>query len=282
VKAVLTYGSSGVFAGVFDLGEALAWADREGKTIGEELRRIGYAGDRAATGHAVAAYLEAHIEQGPLLENEQKTIGVVTGCMGLGWFDVTLTGQESHAGPTPMHLRRDALVGAARLIREVNRIGNAFLPESCSTVGEVYVRPNSRNVIPGEVSLTVDLRHAEKKKLDLMVVDFKKALAAIEEEMGLRAALKTVTDLPPQPFAKECMEVVREQAKALGLSHRDIVSGAGQDATHIARITPTGMIFIPCEGGISHNEKENATSFDVTAGCNVLLRSIIALANGGD
>jgi N-carbamoyl-L-amino-acid hydrolase len=270
---------SGVFAGVFALDEALVWEDLDGRTIGEELRRIGYAGARSAGGHPVAAYLEAHIEQGPILEAEQKTIGVVTGCLGIRWYDVKITGREAHAGPTPMLLRQDALLGAAKVISEVHRIGSAFLPESRSTVGEVHVWPNSRNVIPGEVFLTVDLRHSEKDKLDLMEAQFRSVLETAAKEMGLRAELRNVTDLPPQPFAVECLEVVREQVKALGLSHMDIVSGAGQDATYMARIAPTGMIFIPCEGGISHNEKENAAFSDVVAGCNVLLRSLITLAD---
>lgn len=272
---------SGVFAGLYSLEEALAWADSEGKTIGEELSRIGYAGDRVATGHPVGAYLEAHIEQGPILEDEGKTIGVVTGCLGLRWFDVTVAGRESHAGPTPMHLRRDALVGAARLIGEVNRIGHAYLPDACSTVGELRVRPNSRNVIPGEVFMTVDLRHLDRAKLDLMEEEFKAALRSLEDGTGLKTSVKTVTDSPPLHFAEECVRTVRKEAESLGLSHRDIVSGAGQDACYIERIAPAGMIFIPCEGGISHNELENISPGDAAAGCNVLLRSMMSLANKG-
>ncbi len=270
---------SGVFAGVFTLSEALACTDVNGKTIGEELRRIGYEGSRPATGGRVGAYLEAHIEQGPILENESKTIGVVTGAMGIRWYDVVITGRESHAGPTPMHLRRDALVGAARLVTEVNRIGNAFLPNACSTVGEVHVYPNSRNVVPGQVMLTVDLRHFQAPRLDLMEAELKNALLFLERELELDTTLKVVTDLPPIPFSGECIDVIREEAAALGLSHRDIVSGAGQDAVYIARIAPTGMIFIPCEGGISHNENEYAAPSDLEAGCNVLLRSIVRLAD---
>ncbi len=270
---------SGVFAGVFSLAGALAIPDADGKTIGEELRRIGYRGTRPATGHPVGAYLEAHIEQGPILENESKTIGVVSGAMGIRWYDVTITGRESHAGPTPMALRRDALLGAAKLITEINRIGNAHLPNACATVGEIHVHPNSRNVVPGEVRLTVDLRHFEAHELDLMDAELKTALARLQRELRLGTTLKAVTDLPPIPFDAECIDVIRRETEALGLSHRDIVSGAGQDAVHIAGIAPAGMIFIPCEGGISHNEKENVTPSDLEAGCNVLLRSIMNLAD---
>lgn len=271
---------SGVFAGVFSLSEALACKDNQGKTIGEELARIGYSGERAATGHPVGAYIEAHIEQGPVLEDERLTIGVVTGVLGLRWYDVVITGQASHAGPTPMHLRRDALLGAAKLISEVNRIGNAYLPDACATVGEMHVHPNSRNVIPGQVRLTVDLRHFRANLLEFMEADLKNFLLEMQKDLRLETNLEMVTDLPPTPFSTKCIEVIRHEANALGLSNRDIVSGAGQDAVYLARIAPTGMIFVPSEGGISHNEKENTAPSDLAAGCNVLLRSMVRLANG--
>lgn len=272
---------SGVFAGVFSLTEALACTDNEGRTIGEELARIGYSGDRPATGHRIGVYLEAHIEQGPVLEEEHQTIGVVSGVLGLRWYDVVIRGQASHAGPTPMHLRRDALVGAARLINEVNRIGNAYLPDACATVGELHVHPNSRNVIPGQVRLTVDLRHFRAHLLEFMATDLANFLGELGKNLHLETSIDLVTDLPPTPFSTECIEVIRQEANALGLSNRDIVSGAGQDAVYLSRIAPTGMIFVPCEGGISHNEKENAAPSDLTAGCNVLLRSMVRLADEG-
>ena len=270
---------SGVFTGVFTLEEAHATKDSRGISVGEELRRIGYSGKIPATGHLVGAYLEAHIEQGPVLEDESKTIGVVTGALGLRWYDITLTGRESHAGPTPMHLRRDALVGAARLITEVNRIGHAYLPNACATVGEVHVYPNSRNVIPGRVRLTVDLRHSEAYRLEMMEDELRKALLYLEEDLKLASSIEVVTAPAPLVFSAKCVNVIREEAKALGLSHRDIISGAGQDACYLARIAPTGMIFVPSEGGISHNENEYSSPSDLAAGCNVLLRSMVRLAN---
>jgi beta-ureidopropionase / N-carbamoyl-L-amino-acid hydrolase len=271
---------SGVFAGVFPLAFAQSARDAEGRSVGDELARIGYCGDRSETGHPVAAYFEAHIEQGPILENERKTIGVVTGALGLKWFDVVLTGQESHAGPTPMHLRRDALVGAARLVTEVNRIGHAFLPDACATVGSLRVHPNSRNVIPGRVTLTVDLRHSDPQRLERMVDEMRRELDRIGRELRLETSIAPVADFPPPKFDPSCVGLVRESAEALGYSHRDIVSGAGHDAIFLARIAPTAMIFVPCEGGISHNEHESATPSDLAAGCNVLLQAVLDRAGG--
>jgi N-carbamoyl-L-amino-acid hydrolase len=269
---------SGVFAGVFPLEIGHACHDADGKTIGEELARIGYRGDRPETGHPVAAYFEAHIEQGPVLEREGKTIGVVTGTLGVRWFDVVLTGEEAHAGPTPMAMRRDALVGASRVVLEVNRIGRASLPNACATVGSLCVHPGSRNVIPGRVTLSVDLRHARASELDRMVAELRAALDRIATELRLDVAVAPVADFAPVQFDPASIDLVRSAAEALGHSHRDIVSGAGHDAVYLARVAPTAMIFVPCEGGISHNERESAIPDDVTAGCAVLLDVVLRRA----
>jgi N-carbamoyl-L-amino-acid hydrolase len=271
---------SGVFAGVFTLATGLGSRDAEGKMLGDELARIGYRGERPETGHRVEAYFEAHIEQGPILENERTTIGVVTGALGQKWFDVLITGQESHAGPTPMHLRRDALVVAARLVTEVNRIGHAYLPDACATVGSLRVHPNSRNVIPGQVALTVDLRHSDAQQLDRMVDELRRALDRFGRELRVETSIAPAADFPACHFDPACVAAVRETAAALGYSHRDIVSGAGHDAIFLARIAPTAMIFVPCEGGISHNERESATPSDLAAGCNVLLQAVLRRAGG--
>jgi N-carbamoyl-L-amino-acid hydrolase len=269
---------SGVFAGVFSLEEGVACRDADGKTIGGELARIGFAGERNETGHPVTAYFEAHIEQGPILEKEGKTIGVVTGALGQRWFDVVITGQESHAGPTPMQMRRDALVGAARVVTEVNRIGNAYLPEACATVGSLRVFPDSRNVIPGSVYLSVDFRHIDAGALDAMEGELQKVLACVVQDMGLTFELIRTADFPPTRFAPECIDAVRRGAMEFGFSHRDIVSGAGHDSIFLARIAPSGMVFVPCENGISHNEIENADPSHLAAGCNVLLRAMLERA----
>ena len=269
---------SGVFAGKLDLAETLAKQDEQGLVVGEELQRIGYAGSRAVLGHPVGAYFEAHIEQGPILEDQAKTIGVVMGCLGQKWFDLTLTGVEAHAGPTPMHLRKDALVGAAQVVSAVNRIALQSQPHACGTVGCLNIHPGSRNVIPGEVKMTIDFRHLHADRLQAMVDDLRQTIEQTCAEQRLTYELTPTADFPPLDFASQCVDAVRQGAAQLGLSHMDIVSGAGHDAIFIAELGPAGMIFVPCEGGISHNEIENATPEDLAAGCAVLLRAMVSAA----
>ncbi|MFQ5955568.1 MAG: Zn-dependent hydrolase [Kiloniellales bacterium] len=272
---------SGTFAGVFDLAYAHACRDEDGKTIGDELKRIGYAGPAEAGGRPVGAYFEAHIEQGPILEAEAKTIGVVTGAQGQRWYEATVTGQEAHAGPTPMRQRRDALLGAARMVDAVNRIGLEHEPHGCATVGMMRVSPNSRNVIPGRVFLTVDLRHPEDDRLAAMDAALQARFRDLAAGAGLELELEQIWAFDATPFDPGCIEAVRDAALRMGASHMDIVSGAGHDAVYMARVAPTGMIFVPCEGGISHAEIENATPEDLAAGCNVLLHAVLSRARRG-
>ncbi len=271
---------SGVFAGVFDLDYALGRVDAEGATIGEALADIGYAGDAACGGRPFAAHFETHIEQGPILENEGKTIGVVTGVQGVRWYDVTATGQDAHAGPTPMETRRDALVGAAAMIAAVNRIGHAHQPGACATVGRLAVSPNSRNTIPGEVAFTVDMRHPDPAVLAAMDEELRAACAGIAADAAIEVEVGEIWYSVPVEFDERCIAAVREAAGRLGYAHRDIVSGAGHDSCHIAEVAPTGMIFVPCAGGLSHNEEESAEPDDLAAGCNVLLHAMLAHAGG--
>jgi len=271
--------ASGVFGGVFDLDYALSRADTDGKTMGEELTRIGYAGEAPVGGRQVGAFFEAHIEQGPILEAERKTIGVVQGVQGIRWFEITLIGQEAHAGPTPMRRRKDALLGAARIVGEVNRTGLDNLPHACATVGMMQVFPNSRNVIPGRVFLTVDFRHPDEKVLAAMAERLEQAARDIADDIGLVLDFKEIWYSPPVKFAAECVAAVKSAADELGLANLDIISGAGHDAVYVSRVAPTAMVFVPCENGISHNEIENATPEDLAAGCDVLLRAMIARAN---
>jgi len=267
---------SGVFAEKFTLAETLAKRDAEGISVGEALHAIGYAGSRAVTGHAVGAYFEAHIEQGPILEDQGKTIGVVLGALGQKWFDLTLRGVEAHAGPTPMHLRKDALVGAAAVVAAVNQVALAHQPHACGTVGCLQAYPGSRNVIPGEVRMTLDFRHLQPARLDSMIAEVRGVIESTCAKHGLSFELTPTADFPPLYFEPGCVEAVRGAAAALGLSHMDIVSGAGHDAIFLAELGPAGMIFVPCEGGISHNEIENAAPADLAAGCAVLLRAMLA------
>ena len=271
---------SGVFAGKFDLQDTLDKLDDQGLSVGAELQRIGYAGSRAVLGHPVGAYFEAHIEQGPVLEDQAITLGVVMGCLGQKWFDLTLTGVEAHAGPTPMHLRKDALVGAAEVVSAVNRIAHQHQPHACGTVGCLNLHPGSRNVIPGQVNMTIDLRHLHADKLQAMVDEVRAVIEDSAARHGLTFELTPTADFPPLDFHPTCVNAVREAAQALGLSHMDIVSGAGHDAIFVAELGPAGMIFVPCEGGISHNEIENAAPDDLAAGCAVLLRAMVNAAQG--
>ena len=269
---------SGVFAGVFDLADVLARKDLDGLSVGAELTRIGYAGDLACGGRPVGAYFEAHIEQGPVLEDTRNTIGVVTGVMGLRWYDVVVTGQDSHAGPTPMHLRRDALLAAARVIEAVNRIAHEHAPNGRGTVGFIQCKPNSRNVVPGEVRFSVDLRHAQTPDLDAMEATLRGTCAKVATDTGVSIDVTLNSSFATTAFDPACIDVVRAGAGRLGYRHMDIVSGAGHDAVYLARVAPTAMIFVPCEGGISHNEIENATPEDLEAGCNVLLHAMLGRA----
>jgi len=272
--------SSGVFAGVFDLDYGLNRADQDGKTMGEELARIGYAGpeDASVKAHPVGAYFEAHIEQGPILEAEDKTIGVVTDCQGQRWYEITLTGVESHAGPTPMNRRKDALLGAARAVHAVNAIGLKYAPNACATVGMMRIHPNSRNVIPGQVFFTVDFRHPDDDILARMDAELRTELEAIASGIGLEMDLEQIWYYAPVKFNEDCVNAVRKGVEAGGFSHRDMVSGAGHDACYLASVCPTGMIFIPCVDGISHNEVEDAKPEWVEAGADVLLHAALESA----
>ncbi len=270
--------ASGVFAGVLGLDEALAIRDAEGKEIGAELTRIGYAGSAPVGDRPVHAFFELHIEQGPILEDEGIDIGVVTAANGQKWYEITLTGVESHAGPTPMRSRRDALVGAARIVELVNGIGHAHDPSACATVGMLEVHPNSRNVIPGEVFLTVDLRHPDGERLDSMDRALRQGIADLAAAAKLEHTMSMVADFAPTPFDTSCIEAVRSAAGRLGFTTRDITSGAGHDAVYMARVCPTAMIFTPCIDGISHNEVEDIKPAWAEAGANVLLQAALEKA----
>ena len=270
-------GASGAFAGVHTVEEVLSARDVDGIAFGDALRAIGYAGAAPVGGRPLAADFEAHIEQGPILENTGYTVGVVTGALGQRWFEVTVGGMDAHAGPTPMHLRRDALLGASYLIQEVNRLGKAT-EHSRGTVGMIANRPNSRNVVPGETVFSVDFRDTDVSGLDRMEQGLRAAAASIAAEHKLGIAIRQTIFFPPCHFDQTCVAAVRAGAERLGYPHMDIVSGAGHDAVYVAGVAPTAMIFVPCEGGISHNEIENAKPEDLAAGCNVLLQAVLATA----
>jgi N-carbamoyl-L-amino-acid hydrolase len=268
--------SSGVFAGAFDKQYAYDRTDREGLRFGDELERIGYKGDIPVGDHKLAAFFELHIEQGPILEAEEKTIGIVTGVQGMRWYEVTVTGRDSHAGSTPMALRSDALLGAARMIDVVNAAALAHAPNAVATVGLIEARPNSRNVIPGEVFFTVDLRHPDDAVVIAMEELVRDGIADAAELSGVTAVVEQVWDSPAVHFDPGCIDAVRQAAAAQSYPSREITSGAGHDAAYIARVAPTTMIFVPCEKGISHNEAEKTEPEQVAAGANVLLHAVLA------
>jgi len=269
---------SGVFAKAFTLEHAYAARDTAGKSVREELERIGYIGTEEPGQHPIGAYFETHIEQGPVLEDNAVTIGVVQGVLGIRWFDCTVTGMEAHAGPTPMALRKDALQVATHLMQEVVAAALRYKPHGRGTVGMVQLHPNSRNVIPGQVKFSIDLRNATDAIVDTMADEVKAFAARLSRESGLPIEIQQVSGYPAQAFHPDCIGAVAKAAAKLGYSNMPVVSGAGHDAVYMAQLAPAGMIFIPCKDGISHNEIEDAQPEHITAGCNVLLHAMLERA----
>lgn len=271
--------ASGVYAGRFDLDYGLNLPDRAGETtFGRELARIGYAGDAPCGGYPVAAFYEVHIEQGPILEQERVPIGVVMGAQGQRCFAVTVTGEEGHAGTLPMALRRDALVGASRMIDGLYRLAFDVDPPPVITAGYVSVRPNSRNTVPGQVTFSIDIRHPDNKMLADVCAQAEALCRSAGAELGLGVDIAESSRRESIAFNADCVDAVRAAADGLGLAWRNIHSGAGHDACNLARSVPTGMIFVPCKDGISHNEREDARPQDLAAGCQVLLEVMVARA----
>jgi N-carbamoyl-L-amino-acid hydrolase len=266
--------ASGVFAGVYKRDWAYARADRSGETFGDALDKIGYRGPQAAGGHKLSAFFEVHIEQGPTLEAENKDIGIVTGVQAMRWYEMTITGQDSHAGTTPMPRRHDALLGAARVVEMVNRTARQF-PTAVGTVGVLEVKPGSPNVVPGEVFLTMDLRDPDAAVIDQMEKEIAAQASIIGSALGLDIATKTISAEPAVQFDPGCVAAVRAAAKISGYSARDIVSRAGHDAAFVSRVAPTAMIFVPCKDGISHNEAEYSSKEQCAAGAQVLLQAVL-------
>ena len=271
--------ASGVYAGVFDLDFALARTDVDGLRFGDELARIGYVGSEACGEHPFGAFLEAHIEQGPILAREGQQVGVVATAQGFRWYDLAFTGLAAHTGSTPMEGRRNALLGAAQIITAVNQIALDNQPDARGTVGgQFHVSPGSRNIIPGQVDFTVDMRHPDADVLagmdKALIEQCNKTAAAI----GLELAFEQISYTPPVIFDEGCVSAVQTACEQLGYPFRRMTSGAGHDACYVARVAPTAMIFVPCADGISHNEAESASFEDLEAGCNVLLHAMLKLA----
>ena len=270
--------SSGVFASMHTEEWAYNREDSEGKKFGDELKRIGWRGEEPVGERKLHAFYELHIEQGPILEDENVDIGVVTHGQGLNWLQVTLVGKESHTGSTPMPKRVNAGLGMARITQLVDEIALSHAPHAVGAIGHIDVYPNSRNIIPGKVVFTVDFRHPNKEVIQDMEDRMRKGAADIADKIGLTMDIEKVGNFDPVEFDKDCVEKVRDAAKTLGYSHMNIVSGAGHDACWINRVAPTAMIMCPCVDGLSHNEAEEITKEWSTAGADVLFHAVVNTA----
>ncbi|MGU3284176.1 allantoate amidohydrolase [Methylobacterium mesophilicum] len=271
--------ASAAYAGDFTTDEILAKRDAAGVTVAEALESIGYRGGEAVGAREIGAFVELHIEQGPILEAEGKTIGVVEGGQGIMWFDGRITGFESHAGTTPMPRRRDALLALSEFALAAERIALAHAPTAVATIGEAVILAPSRNVVPGRVAFTVDVRDPRSPTLDAMEASLREAATEIAERRRLEIALTRIWRKEPVPFDPAIVAAVDAAAESLGHPRRRIISGAGHDACNLAAKVPTAMIFVPCKDGVSHNEAESATPGDCAAGANVLLQTVLRLAN---
>ena len=270
--------ASGVFAGIHTLEYAYGRKDPEGKTFGDELKRIGWVGEEKVGARKMHAYFEYHIEQGPILEAEDKQIGVVTHGQGLWWLEFTLTGKETHTGSTPMNMRVNAGLAMARILEMVQTVAMENQPGAVGGVGQVFFSPNSRNVLPGTVVFTVDIRSPNRDKLDGMRARIEAEAPKICEALGVGCAVEPVGHFDPVTFDETLVSRVRGAAEKLGYSHMNIVSGAGHDACWMARVTPSVMVMCPCVDGLSHNEAENISKEWATAGADVLFHAVLETA----
>lgn len=269
--------ASGVWAGQFSEAFALARKDRDGISVGAALEAIGYRGERPTAAFPVHACYEVHIEQGPILEEEDVDIGLVHAAMGQRWFNVTLEGFSAHAGTTPMGSRRDALTAFAELALAVEHIGIAHNPDGRATIGMAQVIPGSRNVVPGRVECSVEFRHPQSSALEAMEQALRHAADTLARR-GVQAQIERIFDYAPIAFNAQCLARSEQAVQMLGYSARRMVSGAGHDTCYISKVAPASMIFIPCEKGISHNEAENILPTWAEKGANVLLHSVLLAA----
>jgi N-carbamoyl-L-amino-acid hydrolase len=270
--------ASGVFAGVHTLDYAYGRKDPEGKSFGDELKRIGWVGDEKVGARRMHAYFEYHIEQGPILEAEGKQIGVVTHGQGLWWLEFTLTGKEAHTGSTPMNMRVNAGLAMARILELVQGVAMAEQPGAVGGVGQMRFAPNSRNVLPGTVVFTVDIRSPEQAKLDRMRARIEAEAPKLAEALGVKCSIEPVGHFDPVTFDPTLVARVRKAAEDLGYSHMNIISGAGHDACWTNRVAPSTMIMCPCVGGLSHNEAEEISKDWAAAGADVLFHAVVETA----
>jgi N-carbamoyl-L-amino-acid hydrolase len=270
---------SGAISGRFTKREVYDRTDRQGLRFEDELRRIGYLGEERNRPLPASAYLELHIEQGPVLEAAGHSVGTVGGIVGITWIEVTLEGQSDHAGPSPMHLRRDALAAAAKVISGVERIALERDEVAVATVGRLSLEPNIINTIPGRVTFSVDFRHPDPAVLESQVERLQALVTDVSRQTGVQGTVKRFWTSEPTPFDPAVIRAVEGAVSELGLASQSLWSGAGHDAKYLADVCPSGMIFVRSRGGLSHCETEFSTPEDIEAGANVLLLSALALAS---
>ena len=270
--------ASGVFADMHKQDWAYELEDADGKKFGDELERIGWKGEETVGERKMHAFFELHIEQGPILEDEGKDIGVVTHGQGLSWTQITVTGKDSHTGSTPMPMRKNAGLGMARILDLVDKIAWSHAPDAVGAAGHIDVFPNSRNVIPGKVVFTVDFRSPNLATIKDMEKQLAEGAKKICDDMGLEIEMETVGGFDPVTFDEGCVSAVRNAAERLGYSHRNLISGAGHDACWINRVAPTSMVMCPCVDGLSHNEAEDISQEWARAGTDVLFHAVVETA----
>ena len=270
--------SSGVFAGVHTQDWAYDRVDAEGKAFGDELQRIGWRGDEDVGARKMHAFFELHIEQGPILEAENKQIGIVTHGQGLSWTQVEITGKDAHTGSTPMPMRKNAGLAMARVLDRVEAIALSYAPHAVGAAGHIDVYPNSRNVIPGKVVFTIDFRSPDLTVITDMEARLRTEAKAICDAMGMEIEFEKVGGFDPVAFDATCVQALRRAAERLGYSHMDLISGAGHDACWINKVAPTAMVMCPCVDGLSHNEAEDISQEWAAAGADVLLHAVLETA----
>lgn len=268
---------SGVFSGDFTLEYAYAREDNEGKKLGDELLNIGYKGIDIVTPDMYDASFEVHIEQGPILEAEKKSVGIVTGVQGIRWYDLVIHGKETHAGPSPMSFRKDPVKYVYPILADLYGMIDDFSPKGRLTIGYMDASPATRNTVPGSLTVSIDLRHPDEEKLSEMDQRFKNIVTNQASIHNFEAEVSQIWHSPSVVFAEKCVDVVRSSVKSLGVSSMELVSGAGHDSVYVSKVIPTSMIFIPCKDGLSHNELESAKKEDVINGTNVLLNAVLNL-----
>jgi len=271
--------ASGVFAGEFSLDYAYSREDKKGNKLGEELERIGYKGELPVGNRPYSGTFEIHIEQGPILEAEKKSVGIVSGVQGIRWYDLVLTGKETHAGPSPMSYRKDPVKASIPILSQLYDLAEKYSPDARVTVGYMDASPGVKNTVPGKLTVSVDMRHPDDNILTAMDKDFKTIVKTEIQNSVIEGEIIDIWYSPPVAFAPQCIQAVRNAVEKLGVPSMEIVSGAGHDAVYISKVAPTSMIFIPCEDGLSHNELENAEKEDVINGTNVLLHAVLEMAN---